>query len=543
MKDKELAKLCEEYFDYAYKTAAIKYGSYDEIDVLVQEAMLAFVMQIRKGEEVEYPKAFLDAVLRNKYNSAMRRKYRNSIISFDEIADLNLQAEEPEEETFEEYEAVRRELGRLAKIYRDVAVLYYVHGKTTEEIARELGIPRGTVHSRLSEARNTMREGIENMEKYSKLSYEPKKVRVGIWGSAGIRNEPFSLFSSDIEGNILCVAYEKPVSARDIADTLGIPCAYIEPILENLVEGEVMGKTAGGLFYTRCYVENYEDSFGDIPAQEALAAKYAKEVWRIAEECTKELRACESFCKMTDKQKATLLLSILNQGISGCTIFDKTNTKPPERPNMGSWILTCTVYNEGERKCEIAKYERSGPVYISYGESDKDVLCKMRDFQSCFGEAHWGYTFFKYKFNLNQILRFYASFLPCGVKSENSGINEVIPDFERPHILRREENGEIALDIPALTFEEEKKYADPAILAIKKKIIDLMGEELFALWEARKNNVPKHVDACEHFEHSGALYSFSIAQLLAITKSGVMPYKVEIGKTPLIYVTYKPKQA
>lgn len=343
MKDKELAKLCEEYFDYAYKTAAMKYGSYEELDVLVQEAMLAFVSQIRKGVEVEHPKAFLDAVLRNKYNSAMRRKYRNFIVSFDEVGEL--EAEEPEEDDSEEYKAVRRELGRLTKIYRDVAVLYYVHGKTTEEIAKKLDIPKGTVHSRLSDARNTMRDRIKNMEKYSKLSYEPKKIRMGIWGSTGIGNEPFSLFSSDLEGNILLTAYEKPVSVGDIADTLGMPCAYVEQIVENLIHGEIMGKTAGGLVYTRCYMEKYKDSFGNIAAQEALAAKYAKEVWKIAEECTKDLCECESFKKMTEKQKATLLLFILNEGLSLCTFLEnKKNATPPERPNMGRWLLTCTVY-------------------------------------------------------------------------------------------------------------------------------------------------------------------------------------------------------
>ena len=86
---------------------------------------------------------------------------------------------------------------------------------------------------------------------------------------------------SDIEANILNLAYENPVSVRGIADTMGMPSAYMEPIIDSLVKGELMGRAAGGLVYTRCFVQRYEDAFGDIPAQEKLADQYASRVWEI----------------------------------------------------------------------------------------------------------------------------------------------------------------------------------------------------------------------------------------------------------------------
>ena len=147
-----------------------------------------------------------------------------------------------------EYEAVRREIGRLIGIYREVTVKYYVHGQSVEQIATELNIPKGTVLSRLSYARDQIKEGLENMEKYSEISYEPKRIFLGIWGYSGLNKEPFSLIHSAIEENILILAYENPVSIRGIAETMGMPCAYIEPIVEALVKGELMGKTSGGLF-------------------------------------------------------------------------------------------------------------------------------------------------------------------------------------------------------------------------------------------------------------------------------------------------------
>jgi RNA polymerase sigma factor (sigma-70 family) len=50
------------------------------------------------------------------------------------------------------------ELVRLAQKYRTPLVLFYLEGKTTEEVARELGCPRGTVLSRLARGRDRLRE-------------------------------------------------------------------------------------------------------------------------------------------------------------------------------------------------------------------------------------------------------------------------------------------------------------------------------------------------------------------------------------------------
>jgi RNA polymerase sigma factor (sigma-70 family) len=49
------------------------------------------------------------------------------------------------------------ELGRLAQKYRAPLVLYYLEGKTTEEVARQLACPRGTVLSRLARGRQRLR--------------------------------------------------------------------------------------------------------------------------------------------------------------------------------------------------------------------------------------------------------------------------------------------------------------------------------------------------------------------------------------------------
>jgi RNA polymerase sigma factor (sigma-70 family) len=49
------------------------------------------------------------------------------------------------------------ELGRLAQKYRAPLVLFYLEGKTTAEVARQLGCPKGTVLSRLARGRDRLR--------------------------------------------------------------------------------------------------------------------------------------------------------------------------------------------------------------------------------------------------------------------------------------------------------------------------------------------------------------------------------------------------
>ncbi|MBQ4040989.1 MAG: RNA polymerase sigma factor, partial [Oscillospiraceae bacterium] len=185
--DKDFEKQCGEYLEYLYRLAENQYNDCPDIDNLVQDTLTVLIIKVNKGENVEYPKGFLSSVLKNKYNAWLREKYKAEYVEYSDgaISETYNEFEEKEEveRKSEEYESVRREIGRLIRIYREVTVRHYVHGQTVEQISKELGIPRGTVLSRLSTARDQIKEGLENMEKYSQISYEPKTASIGIWGN------------------------------------------------------------------------------------------------------------------------------------------------------------------------------------------------------------------------------------------------------------------------------------------------------------------------------------------------------------------------
>lgn len=546
---KDFEKQCGEYLEYLYHLAGKRYNDCPDIDTLVQDTLTALVVKISLGKSIEYPKGFLSAVLKNKYNAWLREKYKAEYVEYSDgaISGTYNEIEEKEEaeRKTEEYEAVRREIGRLIRIYREVIVRHYVHGQPVEQIAGELGIPRGTVLSRLSAARDQIKEGLENMEKYSQISYEPQTASIGIWGNAGLKGEPFSLMRTDIEANILNLAYKNPVSVRGIADTMGMPSAYVEPIIDSLVKGELMGRTAGGLVYTRCFMQRYEDAFGDIPAQEKLADQHASGVWKIVWKHIEPLTKRDDFAEMSDKQKATMLLFVMNQMLSDIVHKSRPDSEhspkqPPDRPDAGRWLATVTVYAHNQMRDN--PYDGSGPVYVGYSaNNDGKFDCQMFDCQSLFGNAHWAYSQFKYKCSLQSILRFYASLLPCDVKTDNELLYELIPEFEKLCILKRGADGEIKLDIPALPFTEVTEYWNPACKAIRKKLFDLLSDDLRKQWAKTKNSVPKHVDEAEYFVHAGAMRAYVTAQLLAIVHKELLPYPVVVGKTPLIYIAYRKK--
>jgi RNA polymerase sigma-70 factor (ECF subfamily) len=67
-------------------------------------------------------------------------------------------------ESREEYAILRRAIDGLPELHRVVVVLYYLEGLSVNEIAYALGVPEGTVKSRLYYAREKLRKSIAERE-------------------------------------------------------------------------------------------------------------------------------------------------------------------------------------------------------------------------------------------------------------------------------------------------------------------------------------------------------------------------------------------
>ena len=188
----------------------------------------------------------------------LRKRYKQPIVSIGDgfdIVDENALIKLNDKD--DEAENVRKAVAYLAKNYREVIVRYYMNGQSVRRIASELGIPEGTVKSRLHLGRDHVKKGISDMEKYSKQSYSPITLHVSFSGNPGLDGEPISLVKNDlIARNILWLAYSKPLTVEEIALSIGIPTAYVQPIVQKLVKGELM-KKVGNKVYTDFMISDF----------------------------------------------------------------------------------------------------------------------------------------------------------------------------------------------------------------------------------------------------------------------------------------------
>ncbi len=579
------AILSDPAFDDAYldlcRLARARCRDDREADEVVSDTVLSLVQAVRGGKVIENLPGYLRTVFARRYSDYLRRKYRDSRVVYEDDATLAALPDDhdPDElaRAVREAEAVRRALARLSALYREVVYRHYMRGESVETIAAALGVPAGTVKSRLSDGRARMKPEVEahinaygsvtedamkqqttptrtsdlpapDRRPYAELSYAPKTLSISIWGNTSSRNEPFCYLRSLLAQNILILAYEKPISIRDLSAALDTAAAFVEHEVESLVAGELLGRTPGGLVYTRMFLQRYEESFGDIPAQEALAAELAPTLWRILEAHTAPLWADETSATRTysKKQTATLRLLLANHTLS--LLLHQTpamqdpsaeQVTPPLRPNRGWWLATGTVYDHGVRRpsCSDAEhpYALSGPVQVSIGTDHQEAL--MYDYQSIFGNTHWAYTDMPGFESLPGLLSFYASLFNEEIKPQNHRIYECVPHLEALSILHRDEDGIIRPDIPGMPLDEWNRW-QAAISDTLPELVEALAPRLIALREQTVNRVPEHVDGRAHYLHASAFSCMVAATMRALCDRGLIP-DVELGRTPVILVAYR----
>jgi RNA polymerase sigma factor (sigma-70 family) len=134
-------------------------------DDLVQDCLERALAKEHLYDPARPLRAWLYAVLRNLYVSGLRRKGRSGVVkSVDDLA--------PEEEAVageqEDHAAVRsiaEALDRLPHLHREVILLVALEDMSYREVAEIIGVPVGTVMSRLSRARGVLRTILDLSER------------------------------------------------------------------------------------------------------------------------------------------------------------------------------------------------------------------------------------------------------------------------------------------------------------------------------------------------------------------------------------------
>jgi len=134
-----------------------------DADDLVQECLLKALDRIDTLRSTSDLRSWLFTIMHNLYVNRWRRmKLRTRLAADNAEAEL---AVGPSQQASAELQDVLRGLSTLTEEQRQIVLLVAVEGFQYGEVAAMLGIPVGTVMSRLSRARDRLREFVEGRER------------------------------------------------------------------------------------------------------------------------------------------------------------------------------------------------------------------------------------------------------------------------------------------------------------------------------------------------------------------------------------------
>lgn len=360
----------ENQMEFLLSAALRRCGNLADAEDLTQETLLSALLTEAKGGQIDNLRGWMLTVMERKYFDMLRKRYRQPYVSIGEAFEIIDEASRPEdclaaEAAADEAARVRREVAFLGEMYREVIIRHYMDGQSIAEIAGALGIPQGTVKSRLSFGRNRMKKGMDDMEHYDVRSYRPVRLFISNSGCSGMAGEPASLVCDDlIAQNLLYLAYEKPLTETELAKAVGVPAVYVEPILKRLLDGELLVRN-GDRFYTDFIIYTQEDRERYLPEQKVFIGRWFEEIWKPFGSFFRELQETEYYRQLGDVRKGALdLFSFFNIFDCGlyrafCDAFESEQIFR-DRPNGGKWIAFGHVDMGEAAASEAHKYSYAG---------------------------------------------------------------------------------------------------------------------------------------------------------------------------------------
>lgn len=148
-----MARIVDEHYDAVFRFCARRVGPDVAADA-AQETFLTAQRQISKFEGRSSLSTWLFGIAHNHCRNASRRR------KLDSCEWMQDGMTESPEQTLIDREALRGALKGLSNEHREVVLLHEIDGLTYEEAALVLGIPAGTVKSRLHHAFVALRKSL-----------------------------------------------------------------------------------------------------------------------------------------------------------------------------------------------------------------------------------------------------------------------------------------------------------------------------------------------------------------------------------------------
>ena len=155
-------ELLDRYAGYLFGVAASMVGNAADAEDVVQETLLGAFRGLRGFEGRSSVKTWLTSILIRQ--TAMRRRSagRRPAASLESVPEAasGPSASHPTEATDTRIDLAAA-IAELSPDHREVIVLRELSGMSYEEMSEALGVPRGTIESRLFRARRQLQERLE----------------------------------------------------------------------------------------------------------------------------------------------------------------------------------------------------------------------------------------------------------------------------------------------------------------------------------------------------------------------------------------------
>jgi RNA polymerase sigma-70 factor (ECF subfamily) len=157
-----IAAIYDAHSGIAYGLAARLLGLNQEAEDVVQESFLALWRQAERLDAPRGIRSYLLTIVHNKAVDRVRRRGRRNETLLDPMAPLPASGGDPVEsaERLADRESVRGALQGLPEEQRRTVEMTYFNGLTINEVAARMGVPAGTVKSRLRLALGHLRRGL-----------------------------------------------------------------------------------------------------------------------------------------------------------------------------------------------------------------------------------------------------------------------------------------------------------------------------------------------------------------------------------------------
>lgn len=236
----KIAQMSKSIFQYCLSRTS----SYHESEDLSQEILLTLCDSIINLRDEKAFYAFVWRTADNILKSWYRNRNKHITAELDDnVSDGSYEAREEQAELNEQLRLITRELSLLNSNYRRVMVAYYIDGFSVKDISARFSLTQSMVKYLLFQSRKRIKEGITMERTYGEYSYNPVHLDWR-WLNTPIRDYNGLHFSS-IQQNILMACYYDKQNEEQLSLQLGVPTAYLEDELKNLLEYELLDEKNG----------------------------------------------------------------------------------------------------------------------------------------------------------------------------------------------------------------------------------------------------------------------------------------------------------